>query len=502
AVAWDQMDAWQLDVNGILQPVAGADLSDNATTPNYGNENGVDNGEDAIEITARLGAAMDENAVLENDDFTGGDLFTDFANGIAAVPHNLRFDEVGIIDLVATLESGDYLDGGESVTSELLNVGRFYPANFRVTAPMLTPRPLFAPNTGGPFTYMGEQFSVMFTLTAYNAQGQSAANVTKNYFGDFAKLTSVAASVAPEASPPSGQLGFYAVENGGSASDVSHTTRLSAVLAGGPNPFDTDYQSEWDSGSVTLDGNLVLARRTDQTPDGPFGPVQIAVRVRDTDGVVDSGRTVTEDIDACNPDCAMDPKHAASANLIGTHEFRYGRIRLENAYGSEIADLDAGNAPIGRDVLVRLVAEYFDGTDFVSNTDDNATTYDSVALDVVPGSYTDDLDALEAAVTSMVTPGIVYRGETMETQGQNDVPMYLRAPGEGNAGTAVLELDLGDLGLDFLTFDWRDAGELEDVKELDGGNPADDDQDFPRALIEFGTFRGNDRIINWQELFE
>ena len=26
--------------------------------------------------------------------------------------------------------------------------------------------------------------------------------------------------------------------------------------------------------------------------------------------------------------------------------------------------------------------------------------------------------------------------------------------------------------------------------------------DSPRALVEFGAFRGNDRIINWQEIFE
>jgi hypothetical protein len=80
----------------------------------------------------------------------------------------------------------------------------------------------------------------------------------------------------------------------------------------------------------------------------------------------------------------------------------------------------------------------------------------------------------------------------------SDTPLYLTAPGAGNEGGVLIELDLDALGLGFLKYDWRDNSETEDVK-------ADPDvystTDNPRSLVEFGVYRGSSRIINWQELF-
>ncbi|HEY0961779.1 MAG TPA: DUF6701 domain-containing protein, partial [Pseudomonadales bacterium] len=483
AVSWQAADDDSIangDVANDGVPDSDANLFDNATTPNFGNE--ADPAEDNVTLTHALAAAMPVGSV---NGALADNTFTDFgAGGMEA--HTVRFSEVGIIDLIADLDSDDYLGGQQGVTGRVRNVGRFIPANFAVTAPMLTARPLFDPSAA-TFTYMGEEFTVAFTLTARNATGAT----TENYFGDFAKLTGPA------------QFDFRAVSDGGAGSDTSYSSRLTKTVTG-PNPIPTDFEADWNAGVVMLDGNLVFERLANQTPDGPFGPLKIGVRATDADGVVDVDRDVTEDVDACNTDCMIDPKAAPSSNLIGEHEFRYGRIRLENAYGSEIADLDGSNNPIGRDVLVRLVAEYFDGTEFVSNADDIATPYDSAELDFVPNTYTDDLDAGEAAVTSMAEPGIVYRGETMETSAQDDVPMYLRAPGEGNDGTVLIELDLDALGLPFLKFDWRDGSGVGEDAEADvKANPNDySTPDNPRGFVEFGNFRGNDRIINWQELFE
>jgi len=67
----------------------------------------------------------------------------------------------------------------------------------------------------------------------------------------------------------------------------------------------------------------------------------------------------------------------------------------------------------------------------------------------------------------------------------------------------LMEYKLSDnhpdgFNLDFLMYDWRDNGELEDIKAtpLPYQTP-----DNPRALLEFGVYRGSSRIINWQELF-
>jgi hypothetical protein len=59
------------------------------------------------------------------------------------------------------------------------------------------------------------------------------------------------------------------------------------------------------------------------------------------------------------------------------------------------------------------------------------------------------------------------------------------------------DLDNPDLpfSLDFLSYDWRGVGETEDINE-DG-----DYDDNPRGLIQFGSYRGHDRVINWQEIY-
>lgn len=53
---------------------------------------------------------------------------------------------------------------------------------------------------------------------------------------------------------------------------------------------------------------------------------------------------------------------------------------------------------------------------------------------------------------------------------------------------------------EFLSYDWRgDAAEdpMDPYDEIPDG----DYSDFPRGVVEFGSYRGHDRVINWQELF-
>jgi hypothetical protein len=71
-------------------------------------------------------------------------------------------------------------------------------------------------------------------------------------------------------------------------------------------------------------------------------------------------------------------------------------------------------------------------------------------------------------------------------------------------GTVIVELDLDNpidpdvpkSTLDFLKYDWRTAADLYD-ETPEGANYNDN----PRAIIEFGSYRGHDRVINWQEIY-
>ena len=73
-------------------------------------------------------------------------------------------------------------------------------------------------------------------------------------------------------------------------------------------------------------------------------------------------------------------------------------------------------------------------------------------------------------------------------------------------GSVILELDLDGI-FDFLKYDWRggvpEPGATaldilyDDVPEEASGEYNDN----PRAIIEFGSYRGHDRVINWQEIY-
>lgn len=497
AVSWNALDDL-LGPFGVPDP--GARLFDNPVTPNYGNEFDVDpnNGPDPNAVTlvasALVAPADGVLGVLSDANVLPGANFTSFVNGIQQ--SQMVYSEVGIFSLTATLDAvGGYLGGGQGVASDLLNIGRFKPASFIVTSGVLTPRPLFLPNSS-EFTYMGEEFTAQFTLTARN--GLPAKGTTQNYYGDFAKLTTPA------------QLSFFAVDDITLDADLDYNDRISKAAS-----FTGNYGANWTAGMANISGNLIFSRDTPvAAPESPITDLLVAVTVADSDGVIDTDRTV--DRDTFDPLCMLpDPCDTDGSfkyySLIGPHEFRYGRLRLENAYGSELPEPDLA----GRDLPIRLVVEYYNADgEFVVNDDDAATTYSSAQLGFVPGTVPGARDgalALLPMIENLIVAGIsgiLHDGETLDARPiptPTDVPLYLTAPGAGFEGSALIELNLNALvpHLNFLQYDWRmDSGGPGDEGVDGDGNTDDIYTDNPRALIEFGTFRGNDRIINWQEIFE
>ncbi len=102
----------------------------------------------------------------------------------------LTWDEVGVFDLTATLESS-YLGGTLPATNGTVRIGRFVPAYFSVAYSGADPA--LAPAQSGTdfdFTYQGQTFgwatAPRLTLTALNAN--DPATTTTNYKGAFASL--------------------------------------------------------------------------------------------------------------------------------------------------------------------------------------------------------------------------------------------------------------------------------------------------------------------------
>ena len=254
-----------------------ATTSAGATTPNYGLEATP---EGVLLTPVLVQPAGGNTGVLANASIGGAGVF---ANGVATVS-NLSWGEVGIMTLTPRVGDGDYLGVGDVAGTTTGNVGRFYPAQFSISAASLTPACVpGAPATS--FTYFGEDgFTTAFTLTAQNLTG----GTTSNYRDAFAKL----------------DLALYG----------SYGFSAAALPAGSSLSGSTSAPSgSWTNGVATVTARHQISRPTDLT-----APTSAALTAAPTDGEVPA---------------------ASPAMALGTTTLRYGRLQLLNAYGSELLDL-------------------------------------------------------------------------------------------------------------------------------------------------------------------
>ncbi|MEO8156250.1 MAG: LamG domain-containing protein [Betaproteobacteria bacterium] len=286
-------------IDGI--PDAGVNLSSNGLTPNFA-------ANVTITVSANLpgiatgsisrGATCASAAVIAAGSFSGG----------SATVADWCYSEVGNVLLTAT--SNDYITTGTNITGNSgLDgtgaaggyVGRFRPKNFALSGtPTLTNRSAASCLPVSSFTYMGEGLGLGFSLVARNTQGAT----TLNYNGAYAKLG----------------LGTFANFNFGAKSGATNlTTRIDSS---------SSSAGSWASG---LANNVTAATGIlrDTNPDGPYAAVQFGIAPIDSDGVAMNILDFDADGNSVNE----------RTNLGVTTEVRYGRLKLGNAFGSELLDL-------------------------------------------------------------------------------------------------------------------------------------------------------------------
>lgn len=523
AVLWQQADDVEL-VDGTPGndgiPDFEANLADNLVATNFGDE-AVDN--NAVEISiyttdptnggaANPGVPTGVTGTMVTTDGSS-DIFQAFGSGVSG-PQLIAINEVGIFDLSAELVDDNinrrainYFDPDfnnyvavEGVAGGARNVGRIYPNNFELLSNSFGPRTnqSMMCAMASPFTYMGEDFYVSFELEAQNFQGTK----TQNYFDDFAKLTSFA------------ELDMRAIVDVDGGADTDLTARL--VNTSVPTNFDKSQVVKWASGAITLSGDMNIARLV-TGEDAPLTNVKIAFNPTDNninDGDADDLNTANDvvldvfdvDLDDGTPDVdpGVGPWQYAE---IGTHEFRYGRLLVENAYGSEFEDLDIG-----------IIIEYFDGSNFVVNAADSCTAIVHTAatdqLDFVADTYEDfgGGDTFEAGDTLIENDGdatlTVYQGQTNrqadgddDSDNDTDRPFFTTAPPNEETGRVLVEFDLTASSLGFLGYDWRGGAGEDPADKYDEEPEGANYTDNPRGIVEFGSYRGHDRVINWQEIY-
>ncbi|MDZ7748272.1 MAG: DUF6701 domain-containing protein [Halofilum sp. (in: g-proteobacteria)] len=301
AVVWQGAD----DGNGDGLPDSNQALADNATTPNFGNESTAE----AVDVTSTLVAPSGGSAGT----FSGGAGLTGFSAGVLTVT-DLRWSEVGILDLGAALADGDYLASGADVTGSAPNVGRFIPADFEVS---VADAGMYALTCSGTFNYTGADFGYAtgseprLTVTARNASA-TTTNYSDDLGGDFAKLEPAQVATTPPTQDAS--------NTGISGSNLD----VSATLATG---------TLTDNGDGTLTYAFASADsfRYDRVADARVAPFAADLPldvddVTDADGVTAPALPLT--FTPSDPDAG------------GDVEIRFGRLVVDNTAGAEIAPLD------------------------------------------------------------------------------------------------------------------------------------------------------------------
>lgn len=373
AVQWQAAD----DSNNDGRPDTGANLYDNALTLRFGLE--------PTPATVNLSPVLVQPAAGSLGSLNNGSSLGGFSAGTTTASPN--YSEVGIIRLDAGLTGGSYLGSGRDVTGTALNLGRFAPDHFRLSASTLTP---FC-STATPFTYMGQAYAVNYQLVAEDASN----TLTSNYTGTFAKLNLTNAPA----------LGFAAINLGATPTPLS-ARLLTSSLTG-----------SWSNGSSSAAGaQLTLSRAA--SPDGSFALFSTGLNPVDSDSTALASSSLNLDTDNNGSNDAIS---------LGLQSLRYGRLAVDTVAGSELLALA---------VPVRLeywkpVGSSANGS-FFPNSDDSCTTLTTTPAgppswgNFTLGSYTNNLLAGETVPSS-------WSGFTSSAG-----TLTLSAPGTGNDGALLL----------------------------------------------------------------
>jgi MSHA biogenesis protein MshQ len=401
-------------------------------TPNYGQESGPE--------TVQLSANLVDPAAGSNPPISATAGFGPFVNG-QATGNDFVWPEVGIITLRPSVGDGTYFDAGDVAGYNTMNVGRFLPHHF--TTSLNTPE--FATGCpSGSYTYIGQDFGYSVVPVATFTARAAGGATTQNYAGVYFKIDNISL----------GNRAYTAAVGSLDTSGLPPTTADPVPVSLGAGV-----------GTLTFSaGSGLLFNRG--APESAFdAQIELSIDVIDADGVV----ALT------NPVIFGDPGGITFDNGAGQ---RYGRIRLINALGSELVNLN-----------VPMRAEYFvnNATGFVANTSDSCTGGVNISL----STFTKFLALGETCVLDSGAPGNSGAGcATPAAFGLrfrdpplgSDFNLNLKAPGTGNSGSVKVTADVPG----WLKFDW------------DIANPGLEE---PIGTATFGIFDGEDRQIYMREIY-
>ncbi|MGC9423057.1 DUF6701 domain-containing protein, partial [Vibrio sp.] len=163
-------------------------------------------------------------------------------------------------------------------------------------------------------------------------------------------------------------------------------------------------------------------------------------------------------------------------NIDQTMPLYWGRLTIEDVYGPETQGLDQP-----------IYVEHYTSDGFVRTTEDNCT-----ALPAITGFILQSDDYVVVAGDSAVPPQVLAE-HTAGNFAQGKRIVRFSAPGAGVRGVIDTMLNLNTHNLMWLA-------EPDDEKKLEDQPWQYYFKDSTQGQVQFGLYRGNDRVIWWREL--
>jgi MSHA biogenesis protein MshQ len=271
----------------------------------------------------------------------------------------------------------------------------------------------------------------------------------------------------------------YALTPGSSTPAVTETyADASAPVALVTTAIGSPTLSGAGTGVYSADAAGELAyNRSPTTPAGPFNAA-ITLTVTATDS---TGSAVSGNGTIVTPAPLVFNGGGTGIAFDSGTQFRYGRLRLGNANGSQLVPL-----------RMLLETQHFSGAPinaFITNTEDVCTSIAATSIEL--GNYTPNLNACETSLTVgpftggratvlLSAPGALNNGSVTLTP-------RLEAGAVGGADTCIAGVSTPVAGANrlYLQGNWTTTGFTE--------NPA--------GLATFGVYRGSEEVIFLRENF-
>ncbi|GHF82878.1 DUF6701 domain-containing protein [Thalassotalea marina] len=319
-------------------------------------------------------------------------------------------------------------------------IGRFTPDHFTLdlkSMPLVTE----VKNACGDMTYMSQpMLELGYRVIAEN--GFNTPGITKNYVGDYIKST----------------VTLVAENNQDNINRNAPTERL------------IGFDGGWSQGEYkSVVDNIGMFTRKASEVDGPFDQMRFGIKVVDSDGVALKSLDMLTEVGT----------PTAKAFSTTDSKIRFGRWVIENAYGPETSVLP-----------VNMQVEFWDGTTWQTNELDNCTALIEISSPTGRKSgaiYSGGLADGEYRLVELNsfnygnTKGATIRTNTQFDQGRLVNKVIFDAAGENNTPKLKFEYQVPE----WLQYDWQGNSNF---------------TDNPISELQFGLFRGNDRIISWREV--